>query len=146
MLRAVKESKRRRALEKSGCSDENKGRTKLLNKLNYIPILPRAHTHCLPFLSIFSPLFCYLIFSSFCCFTFLPPPPPPFFLSVSVSLSRADRQRQRDCCCACSLTLSAHKSLSTACMSPLLPPCPSLLLPPLTGEGVEKPSDLPGKL
>lgn len=40
-------------------------------------------------------------------------------VSFCLPLCWADRQRQGNCCRACSLTLSAHKSLSTACMSPL---------------------------
>lgn len=98
-------------------SNRSAERTKLLNKfkLHLLPLTPCLFSFCFAL-----PLFCYLIFNSFCCLTFSPLP-PPFFLSVSLSLSLwADRQRQRDCCCACSLTLSAHKSLSTVCMSPLL--------------------------
>lgn len=59
-------------------------------------------------------------------------PPPPFHSFCQSLPLWADRQRQGGCCCACSLTLSAHKSLSTACMSPLLSSLP--LLPPLVKE------------
>lgn len=96
----------------------------------FIPLHP-PHTHLQPPLPFFFNSFFCLIFTP----TALPPPPPtpspqsPCSDSFCQPLSlppRADRQGQGDCC-ACSLTLSAHKSLSTACTSRLL-----LCLHPLT--------------
>lgn len=117
------------------------------NKLNYIQILPHPRT-VFGHLFICSPLYPASSLSTRFAASFSPrrPAPPPSrsdsfcqFLSLP---PWADRQRQGDCCCACSLTLSAHKSLSTACVSPLLS---SLLPPPTASEGLEEPTDLPVK-
>lgn len=81
----------------------------------------------------FTPLFLLLLLCQLILLPhFLSTPPPHLFHFFCQSLSLflwADRQRQGDCCCACSLTLSAHKSPSTACMSLLL-----CSLPPLVKE------------
>lgn len=90
----------------------------LLNNFSCSPVL-HVFSHCLPSLAVFTPMSCYFILNSFLLPHFLSP--APFILSLSL-FPHEQTGKDRDCCCACSLTLSAHKSLSTACMPPLLPP------------------------